>query len=33
VIYGIDKISAVLKKLYPQKGASRNEISNKPLIL
>jgi len=33
VLHGIDKISAVLKKYFPQKGASRNEISNKPLVL
>jgi uncharacterized membrane protein len=33
VLHGIDKISEVLKKHFPQKGASRNEISNKPLIL
>ena len=33
VLHGIDKISTVLKKHFPQKGASRNELSNKPLIL
>ncbi len=33
VLHGVEKISAVLKKHFPQKGASRNELSNKPLIL
>jgi uncharacterized membrane protein len=33
VLHGIDKISAVLDKHFPQSGASKNEISNKPLIL
>lgn len=33
VLHGIDKISAVLQMHFPQKGESRNEISNKPLIL
>jgi uncharacterized membrane protein len=33
VLQGIDKISAVLQQHFPQNGASKNEISNKPLIL
>lgn len=33
VLHGIDKISVVLEKHFPQKGVSRNELSNKPLIL
>jgi uncharacterized membrane protein len=33
VLQGIDKISAVLQQHFPQDGASKNEISNKPLIL
>jgi uncharacterized membrane protein len=33
VLQGIEHISAVLQKHYPQNGASKNEISNKPLIL
>lgn len=33
VLHGIEQISAVLNKHFPQKGASLNEISNKPLIL
>jgi uncharacterized membrane protein len=33
VLHGIDKISIVLEKHFPQKGVSRNELSNKPLIL
>ncbi len=33
IIQGIDKIGAVLQQHFPQQGASKNEISNKPLIL
>jgi uncharacterized membrane protein len=33
VLHGIEQIGAVLQKHYPQNGASKNEISNKPLIL
>ena len=33
VLLGIDKISATLKTHYPSTVASKNELSNKPLIL
>ena len=33
VLQGIQEISAVLSQYFPQQGASRNELSNKPLIL
>jgi uncharacterized membrane protein len=33
VLHGIHQISTVLTQYFPQQGASRNEISNKPLIL
>ena len=33
VLLGIDKISATLQTHYPSTGASKNELSNKPLIL
>jgi uncharacterized membrane protein len=33
VLHGIDKISEVLEQYFPQKGGSKNEISNQPLIL
>jgi uncharacterized membrane protein len=33
VLYGIERIGAVLEKHFPTTGASLNEVSNKPLIL
>jgi uncharacterized membrane protein len=33
VLFGIDKISEILQKHFPQIGARKNEVSNKPLIL
>ena len=33
VLQGIAEISAHLQKHFPQTGASRNEISNKPIII
>ena len=33
VLLGIDKISATLQTHYPSSGKSKNELSNKPLIL
>jgi uncharacterized membrane protein len=33
VLKGIHKISAVLTEHFPQQGLSRNELSNKPLVL
>ncbi len=33
VLQGVEEISAALQQHFPQNGASRNELSNKPLIL
>lgn len=33
VLQGIEQISVVLEKHFPQNGSRKNEISNKPLIL
>lgn len=33
VLHGIAKIGAVLQQHFPQNGASKNEISNKPLLM
>ncbi len=33
VLLGVDKVGEILQKHFPQKGARKNEVSNKPLIL
>lgn len=33
MLQGIARISAALEKYYPQTGVSKNEVSNKPLIM
>jgi uncharacterized membrane protein len=33
MLQGISQISAALEKHFPQTGASKNEVSNKPLVM
>jgi uncharacterized membrane protein len=33
VLQGVAKISAHLEKYFPQNGASKNEVSNKPIVM
>jgi uncharacterized membrane protein len=33
VLQGINEISAVLQQHFPQNGVSKNEVSNKPIVL
>ena len=33
VLHGIADISAHLEKYFPQNGASKNEVSNKPIVM